>query len=284
MNEREYKELVLTDFDQKLAAGLLPPELVSRTRKTLKEQCINVCAQRFDPKDELLLRSFFGAKEDAAAYMRAIQQSSAEDFRTLNNFLNDRSINTAFNNINLLAWLIDFQPRPYHPNLIVPIPPATPPPVLKEDPVIHNKNDNNSTSPENGPVLGNRKKAILYVSLFMMIFLISYFIITHQILGLTGHEGCMVWSSDHYQPINCNQKHGKLPLLKLDAQKVADFKRVSSDTLSPRALGYVWYAKVNGKVEFYSDSGQHPVDTNKRLLRLTSHILNKYVFHVADPK
>jgi hypothetical protein len=283
MTEREYKELVLADFDQKLADEQLPIELISPTRKSLKALSVDVCAQRFDPKDESMLRSFFGPKEDAAAYMKAIQKTSADHFKTLHNFLNNRNINTAFDNIRLLAWLIDFKPRPYSPNLPVPEPPVVKIRLSGKRPTDPNVGDI-KTSPGVEPTRGNRKRIVIYVALVILITLAGYLVYDHQKQWPSGYEGCMVWTDDKYQPIDCTQKRGNLPIFKLDTQKVTDFKRVSTDTLSPRALGHVWYAKFSGQIEFYSDSGQHPVDTNKRLLPLTSHILNKYVFHVADPK
>jgi hypothetical protein len=284
MTEDEYKELVLADFDQKLTDELLPPELVSPTRKSLKAHSINVCAQRFDPKDKLLLNSFFGAKDDADAYMKAIRKLSAESsFKTLHNFLNDRSINTAFKNINLLAWLIDFRPRPYHPDLKIPVLPVAT--VFQPQKNLIKPDDTKRPAPSvKAGLLKNKRKVILYAALFMMITLIGYFIVDRPIKGHIEHAECMVWSGDHYQQVDCKQKPGNIPILKLDTQKLAYFKRVNKDTLTPRALGHVWYVKVNGEIEFYSDSGQHPIYTNKRLLRLTSYILNKYVFHVADPR
>jgi hypothetical protein len=281
MTESEYKELVLEDFDQKLKDRSLPPELVSLTRRSLKKHSVNICARRFDPKDESLLSSFFGEKEDAAAYMKAIQKKSAEVFKTLHNFLNDRKINTSFDNIRLLAWLIDFQPRPYHPDLKVPVRSVKP---VRPTIIVTTDTGGNTMAQVKTWLLKNKKKVILYSMLALVLSIGGYLITKSTISPSIGIKGCMIWTGNQYEPIACDQQRGDLPVFKLDTQKVADFKRVKTDTLSPRALGHVWYAKFGGQVEFYSDSGQHPVDTNKRLLPLTSHILNKYVFHVADPK
>ena len=117
MSESEYKAWVLEDYDRKVAARLLPVELVSPTPGGLKAESVKICERRFNNKDEIILRSFFNEKDGAAAYRLAIQNSNAEVFKTLSNFLRDRSITTSLKNINLLAWLIDFQPRPFHPSL-----------------------------------------------------------------------------------------------------------------------------------------------------------------------
>ena len=267
---------VLADFDQKLAARLLPPELVSRTRRSLKAHSINVCAQRFDPKDDLLLRSFFGAKEDAAAYMKAIKNLSAEVFRTLHNFLNDRSIKTDFNNIGLLAWLIDFQPRPYHPNLTGPVRPVEPP---VKPPVKPGKGP---TGPDDddGPVPESKRKIIFYVLIFVMLVLTGYFIITHQTQRITGLEGCMIWTGDHYKQVSCG--HGSengAQAIGLDSTLFYNFKRITEDTLTAASLGKVWYIKIDGSAEFYTAPGLHPIHTDRRLLPVTISIMKKYKPH-----
>ncbi|MGN6394740.1 MAG: hypothetical protein ACTHMI_04210 [Mucilaginibacter sp.] len=64
-----------------------------------------------------LRRSIFKRKDNAAAYRNAFSIGKADPFRPLVNLLDDRSIKTNIRNVDLLALLIDFQPRPYHPNL-----------------------------------------------------------------------------------------------------------------------------------------------------------------------
>jgi len=283
MTEREYKDLVLADYDRKLAAGELPQELVSPTRKSLKAQCVNSCAQHYEPKDELLLRSLFGAKDTAGDYIKAIKTTSAEKFKTLHNFLNDRAINTSFENINLLAWLINFKPRPYNPSLNYITP--TIEPISSPIPTLLEKDHTPIADVKDRPLIRRRiNRVVLYGLLFLATSFIGYIIVDHQLNALTGNEGCMVWSADHYKPIDCSAIKKNGPMLKLDKDKLESFKRIDADTLTPRALGHVWYAKINGNIEFYSDSGQHPVQTNRRLLKLSSYILNKYVFKVANAK
>jgi hypothetical protein len=48
------------------------------------------------------------------------------------------------------------------------------------------------------------------------------------------------------------------------------------DTLTQRALGHVWYSKIDGLVEFYTAGGIHPVHRERRLRPLTAYILQKY--------
>ncbi|KAA8484050.1 hypothetical protein BDE36_3573 [Arcticibacter tournemirensis] len=60
------------------------------------------------------MQDFFERKVDADGYERVIRQFDTERFKPLCNFLKRRTNNTDEINIELLAWLIDFQPRPYY--------------------------------------------------------------------------------------------------------------------------------------------------------------------------
>ena len=295
MSENEYKKLVLEDFDQKILAQQLPAELISLTPGNLKSASVNICEDRFDPKDGIILDSFFGKKENAYAYRQAIQNSSVDVFRPLINLLKKRSIKPSLKNVNLLAWLIDFQPRPYHPSLIISntdqdqtninqdkqpdsslSPTATETAEYEADPVL--------PAPVLKKPLARRRNVIIACALLLAIALTSYLVINYQKSPeITGSEGCMFWHSDHYQPIDCSRKFLHSQLYPIDHKLVDGFKRITlPDTLTMRSLGKVWYAKFRGRIEFYTQGGAHPVDTNKRLLPVSDHILKKYVYHLTD--
>jgi len=43
------------------------------------------------------------------------------------------------------------------------------------------------------------------------------------------------------------------------------------------AIGYVWYVKLNGTIEFYTAEGYHPVRRELRLLPITLYMINKHI-------
>jgi hypothetical protein len=284
MSENEYKELVLADYDRKMEAGLLPAELISPAPGNLKAECVKICERRFNPKDEILLRSFFNQKGDAAAYRMAILNGSADIFRPLNKLLRKRSTNTSVKNINLLAWLIDFEPRPYHPNLRYKARPDGTPSASGPGSLSAGSDVGNIESEYNQhSTVKTWKKIIFYVLTIATIALVSYIFIEHKSNQLTGHEGCMIWVDDHYQPIDCGEKSLSSPLYHINHQLVDNFRKIMTpDTLTPRSIGKVWYAKFNGRVEFFTSAGPYPLDTNRRVLPMSDHILEKYVYHVKN--
>ena len=93
----------------------------------------------------------------------------------------------------------------------------------------------------------------------------------------------MIWSNDHYEPVDCSDHSSGLQLLTINHQLVDHFKRITEpDTLTAYSVRKVWYAKYKGRVEFYTDSGIHPLDTSRRLLPMTFGIWQKYVLHTIN--
>jgi hypothetical protein len=279
MSETEYKEWVLAAYDQQLADGQLPSELLSPTPAGIKAEALKICEQGLKPKDEKILRSFVGQKQDIAGYHNAIRNHNADPFRPLVNFLDDRSINTKLKNIDLLALLIDFTPRPYHPNLIIDGQPifSTPPDDLPD--TAHKLTSLTQKKPS-----GKIKKRIALSGLLLITFLLaSYFTVHRNKHQLTGKEGCMIWSDDHYEPVDCNDKSFGTKSSPINRQLVDHFKRITRpDTLTLYAVRKVWYAKYDGRVEFFTAAGPYPLDSDRRVLPMTVHILQKYILHTAN--
>jgi hypothetical protein len=109
----DYQKSVLRDYRRKGANHTLSLRLRNPTRGNIKEECIAICEERFLPKDEQVLRLFFTKKNSREEYVRAIEEYDIEGFRTLQNFLNGKVKNADPKNVELLAWLIDYEPRPY---------------------------------------------------------------------------------------------------------------------------------------------------------------------------
>lgn len=286
MLEQEYKADVLADFDRKVKESRLPPSLVSPTPGGLKAEAVSACEHRFLPKDEVLLRSFFKQKESPTAYRFAISKDDASVFKPLVNFLRDRSIDTKFKNIELLAWLIDFEPRPFHPGLLrnafpgmateapLQVSPPAPEVILPEgfeDPLADKT------------VTEERKRILVFGLLVIIIALTGFWLIRRSAGNPNGKEGCMIWDNDHYQPVDCHDPTAQGIARKIDHKLVDHFQKIlKPDTLTLHSIGKVWYAKYKGRVEFFTAEGYYPLDSNRRLLPMSDYILEKYVYHMSN--
>jgi hypothetical protein len=273
----DYKIRVLEDYRIKKASNGISLNLIHATPAKIKAECLAVFDTRFLKKDEKLLISLFGERESELAYRNAIKQCEADKFKPLSNFLKASTKNTDERNIELLAWLIDYEPRPYRFNL----------PKLLAD---------NSHEVPTAPNIGtehreittkmvNYRKLAVICSAAMLILMVTFLINHYSQAGvsptrfpITGQEECMFWTGDHYQPVLCSQKIENATVYALDRDKVARLRMiVTPDTLTKESIGHVWYAKIHGKVEFYTADGYHPIYTKKRLRPLSLYMYTKYI-------
>jgi hypothetical protein len=284
MSESEYKKLVLADYDGRMEAHLLPSELLVPTPANIKAEVVKFCERGFELStgDENILRSFVGERQDAAAYRIAFQNGKADPFRQVVRVLADRSVNTNIKYINLLALLIGYPSRPYHPNLRPFNPLQTE--AMQSPPVKGNPSPPNVPMKRGGQVTRRNNLKFLWIFASAIVIALGWFIIPHKtVRHYTGHEGCMFWNDDHYEPIECNERSATAPHYKINLEQVDNFKRITKpDTLTYQSVNKVWYSNYKGKMEFYTDSGANPVDTNLRVLPMSKHIFEKYVLHITN--
>ncbi|MBO9591520.1 MAG: hypothetical protein J7599_01340 [Niabella sp.] len=112
MYYKDYIDQILQYYAQKKAAGKLSSNLSVPTPALLRDECLIVCSEQLELKDEQTLRTFFGTQVDQKNYRHVIENFGIHKFRPLINFLDDPAIETSHKNIELLAWLISFEPRP----------------------------------------------------------------------------------------------------------------------------------------------------------------------------
>ena len=93
-------------------------------------------------------------------------------------------------------------------------------------------------------------------------------------------EQCMYWAGDHYEPVKCDEKNKDVTLIPINQRALNNLRKINLiDTLTRYSLGKVWYTRIGGKHEFFTDSGMHPVDTLKRLRPLSTYILSNHISH-----
>ena len=112
----DYKSHILLKYKSWQNAQRLSPLLSQPTPGSLRTECANLCQERFDKKDEQILKAFFGPHENQKSYIKAIEKFDASKFKPLLNFLIEKTADPEPKNIELLAWLMDVQPRPFQPN------------------------------------------------------------------------------------------------------------------------------------------------------------------------
>jgi hypothetical protein len=150
------------------------------------------------------------------------------------------------------------------------------------DPVV----DVPETRPTDTPIttILRPKKSGIKPSKGLATVMLSLMLGTGGIGWLTGKVlapasgNCMYWHEDHYEPVSCNQKIPHARVIALDTVKLKNFRKITRpDTLTYEAMGKVWYCKINGKLEFYTSDGEHPVVFGRELKAITIYIIDKYI-------
>jgi hypothetical protein len=317
-----YQNEVVSVCRSKLAANQLP-HLNAISPAMLRQECLNVFKERHDPKkDDVALRMFFGPDDKNKGYLKIIDAHPTEKFKALSVFFkrpNDKKPDQK--NLELLAWLIDFEGRPYQPKKGYDI--STPidnnEEILVEDNLAHDVEispvdvENKDSYGEAPQGIEDRAKGqdleperesttkIRALRLFTDIdpsaihnrwhipkkfhktvyaFTAAAVVLasTYLIIGI-GDKQCMYWNGERYEAVACADKPGDFSVIPFDQETANNLKRIlRPDTLSENSVRKVWYNKVwSDSLDFYTDSGSVPANSNRRLMPMTNYILNKYV-------
>lgn len=301
----DYQDKVFATYLKKKKDGALSRYLNNPTTANLKRECLSVYDKRYTPEDDDILSLFFNIDEISKDFRKNILDVSVGSFRALSNHLKGGQAKTHERNTELLAWLIDFKPRP----------------SIRYYKLI-NKEKVDSKSKPNTPIilslnLSIYQKGIKYIHFSPPPYAINQFekikkkpkkalgkintmlqfcskkktrniaVATALIVGATlaviiiePPKQCMYWTGERYQAIECNQKAGNTPIIALDTFKVTNLKRITRpDTLTQFSIGKVWHIKIDrDSAEFYTSGGNYPLNSNRELQLSSSYMLNKYVF------
>lgn len=283
----EYQEKVLQDYKKKSEKKLLR-QFERITPALLKREFVNILKERKEyDKDILTLRAFFGPDERGRGYERIIEDFPTPSFRALSNFFREEKKPDRINT-ELIAWLIDYEPRPYAERDAYAI--SSPKPKHVENQpdqsgqevlIVDNKNIQEEEKPkqDQNRDLGEDKVPLIPKKYYKTIgaFVAAFVAIIIAYFSFSNNKKCMYWTGDRYVAIDCSARIPNTIILDLDVRKIAHFRRITRpDTLTKKDIGRVWRSKRSGKVSFFTDSGSNPVDTNLRLLPLTTYMLDKW--------
>ena len=284
----DYINAVLADYYTKKAANQLPFDMKQLSPARFKAASLEVGRERYDKKDERLLKAFFGEAADQKACLKAIDECKIDKFKPLINFLREKTTTrTDDKNVELLAWLINFKDRPceYGKKYSADTAPDIPkdPPVDRQDNVQPKVPGDGQDEPKTKPgepekVKGNGKKVVITFTIVVALGMTVYWFWPKSSAANPGPQACMYWAGDHYQPIRCDKKLDNTLVIALDSDKIVHFIKIAyQDSITFNAIGHVWYAKYRGNMEFYTSDGFHPIDPGLRLKPITPYIIRKYI-------
>ncbi|SDK40465.1 hypothetical protein SAMN04487898_10890 [Pedobacter sp. ok626] len=109
----DYKKAVISDYHKKKDNDQLSSNLSRPTCKRLKEECLVALQSRTLKKDEKIIRDFFNNCNESNDYSSCIRKFERDKFKPLDNFISGETDVRDERNVEILAWLIGFNPRPY---------------------------------------------------------------------------------------------------------------------------------------------------------------------------
>jgi hypothetical protein len=109
----DYEKLVLDDYRRKKSQTILSFTLMHPTAAKIKRECVRLCKGEIQKKDEKVIRDFCEGWDNIKTCLQNIDNCDVDKFKPLSNFLRGDTESTDPKNIHLLAWLINFQDRPF---------------------------------------------------------------------------------------------------------------------------------------------------------------------------
>lgn len=267
----EYKALVVNHYRELVESPDTSVNLKDPTPANLKQECLKVYGSRYRPEtDKRILIDFFGDPDENGYFDDAINNFKTPNFRPVQQFIEKPSKDSHRRNIELLAWITDYQPRPFKFDTFK-TKGGNPPPIDSPGPI---KNPDTSKVPEKSTWKHWIKKyqkesALVLASLGLATFLL---------MKIFPGKQCMYWAGDHYEAIDCNKQLFGVQNIALDTMKLYHFKKITKpDTMTTYSIGKVWYVKTDSpKPECFTADGSHPLRPGKDLKPLTLTILRKY--------
>jgi hypothetical protein len=321
----DYTKRVLKTYEEKRNNNLLSQLLMDPTTANIKQECLNVYIERVErgeKVEENTLRGFFSVPPAGKDFAYLIKKCKPDKFRPLQSLIKREIKKPTQVNVELLAWLIDFIPRPLslaqkvlgntNENFGSGSPTIDPKEVKpKADSEQNNLDEgkeliSTSNAASTGDTLQKRiddvsvtkredavnfshknpNKSIIGVAigLIIVVFLGVAYIIWQQerdkqkALEIVN-TGCMYWAEDHYEAMPCNEERKNRLKLPMDPERIKNFKRIlREDTITERSIGKIYYIKIDGRIEYYTTGGNHPVDVTRTLKPLSPYMFEKYLF------
>jgi hypothetical protein len=277
----DYKKGVKAKYEEAKTAEF-SVFLLQPSPAELKNLCILLFDGGLSKLDEEIFNRFFELN-DQTDKRKQIEYFNVDKLRPIGNFLKGNTETTRTVSLNLIAVLVDFNPRPFRKFI------AT---HRKEELTAEGMVKDNSIkdwviNDDEGVVFfekirkGSASKRIAFAGMLLFV------------LGSVGYsvksicfpnKNCMVWVKDHYEAVEYDEVNKSADAKRMNQDLLDNFKKIKvCDTITFFKNGnkeepLVWYARGSnkGEYDYFNQPGLHPV-TGKTLKKITPYIIKKYV-------
>lgn len=274
----DYKKSVKAQYEE-AKTGLFSGFLQNPSPAELKNLCLLLFDKGISKQDQEIFDVFFEL-DDKSNKRKQIQNANVDKLRPVGNFLKGRTENTRSVSLDLMAVLVDFQPRPYRKFITGN--------KVELAAVVGNMESSNDISRRDEverklPVFEEFKNTIVSKR-------IGFIILSIFILGGFGYgmksaffpdKNCMIWVKNHYEAVNYDSVKDSAEVRVLKQEVLDNFKKVAvcdTTTFFKNGQPLFWYSKVPtmNEIECFNQPGLHP-ETGKTLKPITDYIINKYI-------
>jgi hypothetical protein len=286
----DYQDIVLAAYKKIKNKGKLHAILPEETTTRLRKACLKVYNSRNNPNDIDILSTFFKVdKMKCDDFRKVIHDSEPDDYRALWKHIKGETETTDERNSNLLAWLIDLEPRPrssYYYSSAEKTIKIGGTPIDELFPSSKTPPNGDTKQPETKQPKGPEFLPRFYPRYITISCIVLLFIGTtsfavwerwNKIRLPEPNEKFMYWDEDHYEPIKDGKQNVGAPIIPLNKRTLTQQQKITlPDTLTSYSIGKVWYKGHGKDHEFFTDSGAYPQDLQRVLKPLTNNILTKY--------
>ena len=278
----DYKKRVKAKYEE-AKTGEFSGFLLKPSPAELKNLCLVLVDKGINKLDREILDRFFDLN-DKSSIQKQIEHFEVDKLRPITNFLKGKTETTRAVNLDLIAVLVDFNPRPYKKFMSGNKEELTEDLAIKE--ILKNE--------ERG-VKENNKNEILFEEFKKKSFSkkIAFAVIPLFVFGAAGYgvkniffrdKNCMVWVNNHYEAAEYDKVKDTSEVSPFNQDVLDNFKKIAvSDSTTFFKNGdynhpLVWYGKSPNKreYEYFNYPGLHP-ETGKTLKPISKYIIKKYI-------
>jgi len=250
----------------------------------LKILCLLLFDNGINKQDEEILDMFFDLNEESSK-RKQMECFDVDKFKPIGNFLKGKTETTRVVNLDLIAFLLDFHPRPFRKFMI-----GKEKLKLTADFSINDssikENKRKVLIEEKDAALEEYKKSAIpkRIALGVLVILVFGSLSYGIKSNFFPNKNCMVWVKNHYQAVEYDKVKDTAEVIPLNQDVLDNFKKITvSDSTTFFKNGdynrpLVWYGKSPNKreYEYFNLPGLHP-ETGKTLKPISKYIIKKYI-------
>lgn len=270
MDMNTYKQNILNFLEHKLEKGELESVWYKPTPSLLhKKLNAYLNSENHQKENDLRMIKEFLNIQDNQDIGKALLKLDKDKYLPIKNFIEGKTINPNYIYVEILAILINYNPRPFS---------ALNFPINSDNYTKNNEEKSllNITDNTNEKTSQKGIKLNAFLGGLVLLFGSTFWIIAKP------NKECMYWDINQYIACKCKTQIANKEVIALDEFKLQNFKRIENyKNINVEEISNLWYTKINrDSIDVFTLQGAHPIN-NKDLKRVTPYIYKKYI--VKEP-